>query len=156
MTLACVAAVSFPLEIDQARKGGARLGWAKNWGEVGRGWARRGGDGEERNHPIPLPLIFRILSRSFRPLRERLEKERNLPLPRLLEPWIIRPLSLTVATQGEFFPIFVINLPSINDKNLNSLSSQSVIGQSSTESWRELDYIICRLFLKWEVIYCNF
>ena len=41
-SLSCVAAVSFPLpvETEQASEG-ARLGWAKNWEEVGRGWASR-------------------------------------------------------------------------------------------------------------------
>lgn len=35
-----VPALSFSLEIDQANKGGAHLGWAKTWGEVRRGWVK--------------------------------------------------------------------------------------------------------------------
>ena len=46
---------------------GARLGRAKNWGEVGRGWTTRGeGVGKKgilrSPHPLPLLLIFRIIN----------------------------------------------------------------------------------------------
>ena len=52
--LVCVAAVSLPLgeEIDLVREGRARLGWAKNWGQVGRGWAKKG-EGLERKEILP-------------------------------------------------------------------------------------------------------
>ena len=38
----------------------ARLGWAKNWGEVGRGWARRGREGP-RLTPSLCSLFFALL-----------------------------------------------------------------------------------------------
>jgi len=67
----CVATVSFPFpggEIEQAswqaESKGARLGWAKLWGEVGRGWARRGEGVVRSPHPLPCSLFFAPI-RSF-------------------------------------------------------------------------------------------
>ena len=47
---------------------GARLGWAKNWGEVGRGWGEKESRFLHSPHRLPLLLIFRTSSQ-FRSLR---------------------------------------------------------------------------------------
>ena len=65
LRLACVAAVSFPFQADQQASEEAHPRWAKDWGEVGRWWARRGTGWP---NPLPLLLIFRTTSQ-FRSLR---------------------------------------------------------------------------------------
>lgn len=74
--LTCVAAVSFPFieQMRARRRAGeeARLGWAKDWGEVAKGRARRGRrwGGKKYSLTSPLtspltPLLIFALTRSF-------------------------------------------------------------------------------------------
>ena len=63
-------------------------GKPKNWGEVGRGWVRRGrgwgGNEPSVASPPPPTAYFATLS-EFPPVREHLEKERKQLLRRLIE-----------------------------------------------------------------------
>ena len=54
----------------------------------------------------------------FVPFASVRKRKRKRLLRRLLEPWIIRPLAADCPNSRWFLPIFVINLPSVNDINL--------------------------------------